>query len=141
MTEADARKLEVKTRWDDGKKRNVCVHCGEEPKTFYVVTGHDHTDSEIDYCSCRQSVVTTDLPEEEYRITAEMSRLEQLLASVPEEAYEKYGWVRDMCAEGNRVLKAMKQPVATICHEAPNRIEWATDYNMYPEGAALLVLP
>lgn len=98
---------------DDTKKRNVCVHCGEEPQTYYVATGHDHTDRDIQRCDCRAAGPTPDHgadDDEAYRITPEMSQLEQLLASVPEEAYEKYGWVRDMCAEGNRLLKTLKQP-------------------------------
>ena len=52
MTENEARKLEVSTEWNG--RANVCVHCGKVPETFYVATGHDHTDYDIRWCPCRE---------------------------------------------------------------------------------------
>ena len=53
MTEDQARKLEVPIKWNS--KANVCVYCGRVPETFYVVTGHDHTDDSIRWCICREA--------------------------------------------------------------------------------------
>lgn len=53
MTEDQARKLEVPIKWNS--KANVCVYCGRVPETFYVVTGHDHTDASIRWCICREA--------------------------------------------------------------------------------------
>ncbi len=53
MTEDQARKLEVPIKWNG--KANVCVYCGRVPETFYVVTGHDHTDDSIRWCICREA--------------------------------------------------------------------------------------
>lgn len=55
MTEQDAKKLEVQTKWNG--KANVCVHCGDVPETFYTVTGLDLQDDEIRWCRCREIVV------------------------------------------------------------------------------------
>lgn len=52
MDEKQARHLEVHTKWNG--KANVCVHCGRVPETFYIVTGHDHTDYDIRWCPCRE---------------------------------------------------------------------------------------
>ena len=52
MTENEARKLGVSTEWNG--RANVCVHCGKVPETFYVATGHDHTDYDIRWCPCRE---------------------------------------------------------------------------------------
>ena len=52
MTEKEARKLEVPIEWNG--RANVCVHCGKVPETFYVATGHDHTDYDIRWCPCRE---------------------------------------------------------------------------------------
>ncbi|MEN6629793.1 MAG: hypothetical protein ABFC42_09120 [Sulfuricella sp.] len=52
MNEAQARKLETETEWNG--KANVCIHCGRVPETFYIVTGHDHTDDSIRWCICRE---------------------------------------------------------------------------------------
>ena len=52
MNEAQARKLETETKWNG--KANVCIHCGRVPETFYIVTGHDHTDDSIRWCICRE---------------------------------------------------------------------------------------
>ena len=51
MTENEARKLEVPIEWNG--KANVCTYCGRVPETFYIVTGHDHTDDSIRWCICR----------------------------------------------------------------------------------------
>lgn len=51
MNEDKARKLEVPTEWNG--KANVCTYCGRVPETFYVATGHDHTDDSIHWCICR----------------------------------------------------------------------------------------
>ena len=53
MDKYDAKKLEVSTEWNG--KANVCVHCGRVPETFYVATGHDHTDYDIKWCPCRET--------------------------------------------------------------------------------------
>lgn len=52
VDERKARLLEVHTEWNG--KANVCIHCGKVPETFYIATGHDHTDDEIRYCFCRE---------------------------------------------------------------------------------------
>lgn len=52
MTENEARKLGVSIEWNG--RANVCVHCGKVPETFYVATGHDHTDYDIRWCPCRE---------------------------------------------------------------------------------------
>ena len=51
MTEQEAKRLEVPTEWNG--KANVCTYCGRVPETFYVATGHDHTDYDIRWCVCR----------------------------------------------------------------------------------------
>jgi len=55
----------------------VCVHCGWVPETFYVVTGHDHTDWDIKWCPCRASAKTEgDLLREQIKsLTAERDKL------------------------------------------------------------------
>jgi hypothetical protein len=53
MTEDQARKLEVPIEWNG--RANVCVYCGRVPETFYIVTGHDHTDDSIRWCICREA--------------------------------------------------------------------------------------
>lgn len=54
--EAQKRKLEVRIKWNG--KANVCVHCGRVPETFYIVTGHDHTDDYFYWCPCRETSET-----------------------------------------------------------------------------------
>lgn len=51
ISEKTAKKLETDIEWNG--RANVCVHCGRVPETFYVATGHDHTDDEIRWCICR----------------------------------------------------------------------------------------
>lgn len=51
MTENEARQMEVEIKWNG--RANVCVHCGKVPETYYITTGHDHTDDSIRYCFCR----------------------------------------------------------------------------------------
>lgn len=58
ITELERRKLEVQTMWDG--KANVCVHCGNVPGRFYIVTGHDHTDGSFTWCPCRDMTETVD---------------------------------------------------------------------------------
>jgi len=58
MNKYEAKKLEVDTEWNG--KANVCVHCGRVPETFYVATGHDHTDYDIKWCLCRETPQTKD---------------------------------------------------------------------------------
>jgi len=53
MERKEAERLEVNIKWNG--KANVCVHCGNVPETFYIVTGHDHTDDEIRWCPCRDT--------------------------------------------------------------------------------------
>ena len=57
IDEKTARSLEVKTEWNG--KANVCANCGKVPETFYVATGHDHTDDCIRYCFCRENAVVS----------------------------------------------------------------------------------
>ena len=52
ISEKIAKKLETDTEWNG--RANVCVHCGKVPETFYVATGHDHTDYDIRWCPCRE---------------------------------------------------------------------------------------
>ena len=53
ISEKIAKKLETDTELNG--RANVCVHCGKVPETFYVVTGHDHTDDSIRWCICREA--------------------------------------------------------------------------------------
>ena len=52
ISEKTAKKLETDIEWNG--RANVCVHCGKVPETFYVTTGHDHTDYDIRWCPCRE---------------------------------------------------------------------------------------
>ena len=52
ISEKIAKKLETDIEWNG--RANVCVHCGRVPETFYVATGHDHTDYDIRWCPCRE---------------------------------------------------------------------------------------
>ena len=52
ISEKTAKKLETDIEWNG--RANVCVHCGKVPETFYVATGHDHTDYDIRWCPCRE---------------------------------------------------------------------------------------
>ena len=52
ISEKTAKKLETDIEWNG--RANVCVHCGRVPETFYVATGHDHTDYDIRWCPCRE---------------------------------------------------------------------------------------
>ena len=52
ISEKIAKKLETDIEWNG--RANVCVHCGKVPETFYVATGHDHTDYDIRWCPCRE---------------------------------------------------------------------------------------
>lgn len=52
ISEKTAKKLETDIEWNG--RANVCVHCGMVPETFYVATGHDHTDYDIRWCPCRE---------------------------------------------------------------------------------------
>ena len=54
MDKRESKKLETQCVWDASIKRWVCKFCGKEPKTFYIVTGHDHTDDSIWTCECRK---------------------------------------------------------------------------------------
>jgi len=54
MNKYDAMKIETQCIWQKETKRWVCKFCGKQPETFYVVTGHDHTDSSIWTCECRE---------------------------------------------------------------------------------------
>ncbi len=54
-TKQEAKALETKCVWNKQIKRWVCKYCGNEPETFYVVTGHDHTDDSIWCCECRRN--------------------------------------------------------------------------------------
>lgn len=54
MNKREAEKLKVKGRRDPDLKQWVCEHCGTGVSTFYVVTGHDHTDDYIWWCECRR---------------------------------------------------------------------------------------
>jgi len=54
MNQREAKQLEVKCRWNGEQGFWECVHCGKPPSTFYVVTGHDHTDDSIWWCECRR---------------------------------------------------------------------------------------
>lgn len=74
MDKYDAKKLEVSTEWNG--KANVCVHCGRVPETFYVATGHDHTDYDIKWCPCRETSQNKD---------ARVVELEAQLATVNDE--------------------------------------------------------
>lgn len=73
MTENEARQMEVEIKWNG--RANVCVHCGKVPETYYITTGHDHTDDSIRYCFCR-SVGT-------YRTKDDRMSLELLPAQSP----------------------------------------------------------
>ena len=52
MDQREAERLETQTVWNG--KVWVCKRCGRTPERFYVATGHDHTDWEIDWCPCRE---------------------------------------------------------------------------------------
>lgn len=58
MNQYQAENLKVETEWNG--KVNACVHCGRVPQRFYVATGHDHTDYEIDWCPCREVAPTVE---------------------------------------------------------------------------------
>lgn len=53
MTEQEAKKLEVDRVWNYISNGWVCKHCNRDAHTFHVATGHDHTDYEIYWCTCR----------------------------------------------------------------------------------------
>lgn len=72
MNKYEAKRLETQIVWNG--KVWVCKHCGGTPERFYIVTGHDHTDDEIDWCPCRE-VSETD------RLRAELSKKEHQLAA------------------------------------------------------------
>ena len=76
MNKYEAKRLETQIVWNG--KVWVCKHCGGTPERFYIVTGHDHTDDEIDWCPCRE-VSETD------RLRAELSKKEQQLADAQAE--------------------------------------------------------
>ena len=79
MTEQEAKQLEVDMEWNG--RANVCVHCGRVPETFYIVTGHDHTDDEIRWCLCRKPL-TPKKSEREAELEAEVMRLRSVMADV-----------------------------------------------------------
>ena len=76
MTEQEAKQLEVNMEWNG--RANVCVHCGRVPETFYIVTGHDHTDDEIRWCLCRKPL-TPKKSEREALLEAEVMRLREII--------------------------------------------------------------
>lgn len=86
MTEDQARKLEVPIEWNS--KANVCVYCGRVPETFYVVTGHDHTDDSIRWCICREAG--------QYK--EEITTLRQSVAELEMELNEVRNAEREKCA-------------------------------------------
>jgi hypothetical protein len=53
----------VKLKYD--KKRGwLCSFCGNETQIIYIVTGHDHTDSSADMCTCGEGIPFEDVLEE-----------------------------------------------------------------------------
>lgn len=50
----DAKRLQTTCKWDETQCKWVCLHCWAPPNTFYIVTGHDHTDDSIWWCPCRE---------------------------------------------------------------------------------------
>ena len=60
MTLEKAQRLATATVWSEQANQWVCAYCCKTPTTFYVATGHDHTDWDIKYCECREKQNATD---------------------------------------------------------------------------------
>jgi len=67
-------KRSVNLKWNGFK--NVCECCGEDTQTYYIVTGHDHTDESIHLCTCGGG-------------------------EEPEEVWKRNRWARENCPNFN----------------------------------------
>lgn len=81
MTENEARQMEVEIKWNG--RANVCVHCGKVPETYYITTGHDHTDDSIRYCFCRPVAPSIE------QLRAQLAKAEQRVAEACAELADK----------------------------------------------------
>lgn len=110
MTEQEAKRLEVNITWNGSA--NVCVHCGNVPETYYIVTGHDHTDDEIRWCPCRDTVSELDqLREENAKLREELAALKvkplhyeyETVVKMHKEWVDEIVKLREELAEAKRV--------------------------------------
>ena len=106
MNEAQARKLETETEWNG--KANVCIHCGRVPETFYIVTGHDHTDDSIRWCICRERYSQNEkhaLLKENAALRAEVESLREDVAKLQQIAF----LIGNIFAYGNFVAETFNE--------------------------------
>ena len=125
MDEKQARYLEVPTKWNG--KANVCVHCGRVPETFYIVTGHDHTDDEIRWCLCRKPL-TPKKSEREAELEAEVMRLRSVMADV----IKAHGYA------GGTPIEVLSTPFTpTALHELIEKVSEVTRQRAISAGSAI----
>jgi uncharacterized coiled-coil protein SlyX len=87
VNEQQARQLEVAIKWNG--KANVCVHCGRVPETFYIVTGHDHTDDAIRWCPCREKTDKQRIAELEAQLASKINLVKKLGVSLEQRVIER----------------------------------------------------
>ena len=95
MTENEARQMAVEIEWNG--KANVCIHCGNVPETYYIATGHDHTDDSIHYCFCQAQTQTIE------QLTARVRELELVVSLKDEAIAERTDRVRELEEENARL--------------------------------------
>lgn len=95
MTENEARQMVVEIEWNG--KANVCIHCGNVPETYYIATGHDHTDDSIHYCFCQAQTQTIE------QLTARVRELELVVSLKDEAIAERTDRVRELEEENARL--------------------------------------
>ncbi len=118
MDKYDAKKLEVSTEWNG--KANVCVHCGRVPETFYVATGHDHTDYDIKWCPCRETSQNKDARVAE--LEAQLAERDRSVIKANEQAerFEREWYLRgDELDEAKNLLLLAKDVLEWVNNHSP----------------------